>query len=97
MFILVDDDDRLWAIDNGLAFHEDLKIRTVIWDFAGEPLPADVAAALAGVLDAGLTARLVELLDGAEAVAVLDRARALLSTGRFPHDPTGRRYPWPLV
>ena len=94
---LLDEDGRLWAIDNGLAFHEDLKLRTVVWDFAGEPLPDSVAAALEGLVDRGVPPRLAELLDGAEAVAVLDRARALLSTGRFPHDPTGRRYPWPLV
>ena len=31
---------RLWAIDNGLSFHTQHKLRTVIWDFCGEPLPA---------------------------------------------------------
>jgi len=94
---LVDDDDRLWAIDNGLTFHEDLKLRTVVWDFAGEPLPRDVAGAIERLLASGLPPCLDELLSGREAVAVLDRARALLATGCFPHDPTGRRYPWPLV
>jgi uncharacterized repeat protein (TIGR03843 family) len=94
---LIDQDLRIWAIDNGLTFHEDPKIRTVIWDFAGEPLPADVAESLRGLLQRGLPTRLCELLTGAEAVRVLDRARALLGRGVFPHDPTGRRYPWPLV
>jgi uncharacterized repeat protein (TIGR03843 family) len=94
---LVDDDGRLWAIDNGLTFHEDPKLRTVLWDFAGEPLPDAVVASLERLLDAGVPPRLTELLTGPEATGVLDRARALLSAGRFPHDPTGRRYPWPLV
>lgn len=94
---LVDDHAHLWAIDNGLSFHEDPKLRTVIWDFAGSQLPLPVADAIEGLLDAGLPAELAELLTGAESVGVIDRARALLSTGRFPHDPTGRRYPWPLV
>lgn len=94
---LIDAEDHVWAIDNGLAFHSDLKLRTVIWDFAGEAVPAEVSSALVALIDAGLPERLRELLTGAEAVAALDRARSLLSTGRFPHDPTGRRYPWPLV
>lgn len=94
---LLDADDRLWAIDNGLAFHEDPKLRTVLWDFAGESLPGDVVTAIEGLLDRGLPPRVTELLSGPECVGVLDRAASLLSTGRFPHDPTGRRYPWPLV
>ena len=94
---LLDEDDRVWAIDNGLCFHEDLKLRTVIWDFAGEPIPAEVAEALTALLDVGVDARLRELLSGPEVVGIVDRAAALLSTGRFPHDPTGRRHPWPLV
>jgi len=94
---LLDQDDRIWAIDNGLCFHEDLKLRTVIWDFAGEEIPAEVAEALAALLAAGVGDRLRELLTGPEAVGIIDRAAALLSTGRFPHDPTGRRHPWPLV
>ena len=94
---LLDQDDRIWAIDNGLCFHEDLKLRTVIWDFAGEPIPTEVAGAMAGLLEAGIGDRLRELLSGPETVGIVDRAAALLSTGRFPHDPTGRRHPWPLV
>lgn len=94
---LLDQDDRVWAIDNGLCFHEDLKLRTVIWDFAGEPIPTEVADALTGLLESGVEDRVRELLAGPEAVGVVDRAAALLSTGRFPHDPTGRRHPWPLV
>lgn len=94
---LVDESGRLWAIDNGLSFHEDPKLRTVLWDVAGEPLPEDVATALSTLVDAGLPDSLGQLLTGAECARVLDRLHALLSTGRFPHDPTGRRYPWPLV
>ena len=35
--------DRVWAIDNGLCFAPDFKLRTVIWEFAGEPLDAGAA------------------------------------------------------
>ena len=94
---LIDLAGRIWAIDNGLTFHEEFKVRTVLWDFSGEPVPTEVADAVAGVLDAGLSAPLRAMLTDAETNAVLDRARALLAGGHFPHDPTGRRYPWPLV
>lgn len=94
---LLDDRDRVWAIDNGLAFHAEPKVRTVIWDFAGEPLPDDVRRSLATMLDGPLPPSLDELLAEDERVALRDRSCALLSTGRFPHDPSGRRVPWPLV
>jgi uncharacterized repeat protein (TIGR03843 family) len=94
---LVDGDGHVWAIDNGLSFHAEFKVRTVIWDFAGERLPADVVAGLEGLVAAGLPPVFTDLLDPFEQDAVLRRAGALLQNGRFPHDPSGRRYPWPLV
>jgi len=94
---LVDDDRHLWAIDNGLSFHCEFKVRTVIWDFAEEPLPDDVTDALGALVARGLPPSLGPLLDDDERAAVLGRAGTLLDAGRFPSDPTGRRYPWPLV
>lgn len=94
---LIDGDDRIWAIDNGLCFHDEFKVRTVIWDFAGEPLPGDVAEALRKLLDDGVSDSLRALLTPDEVEALLNRTRRLLSLGQFPHDGTGRRYPWPLV
>ena len=35
--------DRVWAIDNGLCFAPDFKLRTVIWEFAGEALTPGAA------------------------------------------------------
>jgi uncharacterized repeat protein (TIGR03843 family) len=95
--ILVDEDDHLWGIDNGLSFHAEFKLRTVIWDFAGEPVPSELADDLAAFVEAGLPDRLARLLDPFERDAVRTRARAVLAEGRFPHDPSGRRFPWPLV
>lgn len=94
---LIDTEGRIWAIDNGLSFHEEFKVRTVIWDFAGEPLPAVVARALMQLLEDRLPGALDNLLEEQEREALLNRARRLLSNGVFPHDATGRRYPWPLV
>ena len=94
---LIDLAGRIWAIDNGLTFHEEFKVRTVLWDFAGEPVPAEVAEAVRHLLDTGPSPALTALLSELELDAMMDRARALLAGGHFPHDPSGRRYPWPLV
>ncbi|RMH68609.1 MAG: SCO1664 family protein [Actinomyces sp.] len=94
---LVDDTGRIWAIDHGLTFHAEFKLRTVIWDFADQPLPGDVTDDLCRLLDTGLPEELGELLDPIERDAVRTRARALVTRGRFPVDTTGRRWPWPLV
>ena len=37
---LLGTDGRVWAIDHGLCLHDEPKLRTVIWDFVGQPLPA---------------------------------------------------------
>lgn len=90
-------DDELWAIDNGLSFHHEFKLRTVIWDFAGQDLPENVRESLIRLLDDKLGDGLAELLTPFERDAVLTRARSLVHAGHFPTDPTGRRYPWPMV
>lgn len=95
---LLGTDGRIWAIDHGVALHSEFKLRTVIWDFAGEPLPEDVCEALRGLLDRGLDGPTAALLDPFERDAVLARTRALADAGRFPVDDSGgRRWPWPLV
>ncbi len=33
-----DDDGRLWAFDQGLCLHEEPKLRTILWGWAGERL-----------------------------------------------------------
>ena len=95
--VLVDEHGHLWGIDNGLSLHAEFKLRTVIWDFAGEPIPSEVADDLAAFVERPLPAAVADVLDAFERDAVRTRALALLSEGRFPHDHTGRRYPWPLV
>jgi len=95
--VLLGNDDQIWAIDNGLSFHVEFKLRTVLWDFAGDPLPDDIRDTLADFIAEGLGEPLENLLDDEEVEATLDRAFTLVSEGRFPIDPTGRRWPWPLV
>jgi hypothetical protein len=87
----------VWAIDNALCFHGEFKLRTVIWEFAGEPMAGDLLADIDAFLAAGLPDALAELLDPIERDALLVRAAAARREGVYPEDPTGRRYPWPMV
>jgi Phosphatidylinositol 3- and 4-kinase len=91
--------DRLWAIDNGLSFHCEPKLRTVIWDFAGDRLTDEEVAALERLRSNPLPAELAELLDADERAALNKRVARLLREGCLPApaDDDWRPYPWPLV
>jgi uncharacterized repeat protein (TIGR03843 family) len=90
-------DGRIYAIDNGLCFHPQPKIRTVIWEFGGEEVPGALLVDVERVLDE-LPGDLDGLLDGVEVDGVRRRGERLLATGRFPvADPYSHCYPWPLV
>ena len=95
--VLKGGDGRIWAIDNGLAFHEEFKLRTVIWEFGGDPIESSLADAVADLLDRGLPGALTDLLADEEVEALRRRARSVTTNRVFPIDGTGRRYPWPLV
>jgi uncharacterized repeat protein (TIGR03843 family) len=95
--ILNDSAGKLWGIDNGLCFHYDDKLRTVMWDFAGDELPEEVLEACQKVAEGGI-GRLADLLDADEVEALKDRAAALVRRPQFPYtDPERRSHPWPLV
>ena len=94
---LLGEDGVIYAIDNALTFHAEPKLRTVIWEFGGEPIPDDLLRDVRRFLGAGLPESLRELLDPAEREALLVRAAGVVEHGRFPVDTTGQRYPWPLV
>src|SRR5207245_6647098 len=69
---LTDAERLVWVIDHGLTFHVDPKLRTVIWDFAGQQLPGalrrDLERAAASLDDGDLKAALGELLTPREMV-----------------------------
>ena len=94
---LLGTDGAVWAIDNGLSFHSEFKLRTVIWDFAGEPLSEDMGRNLRALLDDGLPEALAATLTAEEQAATLARTETLAAAGRFPSDGHGHRWPWPLV
>ncbi|MDQ0755058.1 SCO1664 family protein [Arthrobacter sp. B3I4] len=94
--VLRGDDGRIWGIDHGLCFSAAFKLRTVIWDFAGEPIPEALLADIAQLAET-VPAELAELLDDDEVTALQRRVQRMLVAGSLPVDRTGMRYPWPLV
>lgn len=100
---LVDSQGRLWGIDHGITFHTQHKLRTVIWDFAGQPIPeTDLSdlEMLCGKLDNANSAvrnALCSLLSDAEINACRGRIRRLLKSRKFPQPGPGPNYPWPPV
>jgi hypothetical protein len=99
---LFDATGRVWVIDHGLTFHTDHKLRTVIWDFAGEPLPADlcndVERALVEVERGALAGTLEGLLSPAESRLLKRRLRGVLDPKwRFPEPTSAWSVPWPPI
>jgi len=89
-------DGRIWGIDHGLCFSAAFKLRTVIWDFAGEPIPDNLLADISPLADT-VPADVAALLHPAEVVALQRRVQRMLQEMVLPVDHTGRRYPWPLI
>ncbi len=95
--VLLGDDGHLWGVDNALCFHHQFKVRTVIWEWGGEPLLDVLIQDLEKLINAGLSDQLAILLDPFEQDAVILRAKALCKEGALPVDTSGRRIPWPLL
>lgn len=100
--LLKDKSDKLWLIDHGIGFHAQNKLRTVIWDFAGEPIPEDLLTETQEFrdrleCDEDLKTALNGLLDSLEVAALRRRVDKVLASRRFPAANSGRAYPWPPV
>ncbi len=101
--LLLDATGKLWGIDHGLTFHVAPKLRTVIWEFAGQrvsdSLLEDVRQ-LCAQLDTDnndLRCKLHELLSAAEIAALMRRISHLLEHKRYPSPGPGPNHPWPPV
>jgi hypothetical protein len=99
--VLLDAAGKVWLIDHGISFHAEPKLRTVIWDFAGKPIPAaelsDIAR-LATQLENGLRRELSSYLNTEELTALNQRTHLLLAEEHIPAPPEDERAtPWPPV
>ena len=99
---LLGEDGRVWAIDHGVCFAAEPKLRTVIWEFIGEPIPAalleDLGRARGELSDGDLVERLSPLLAPEELAALARRIEGLVASGVYPEpEPGARPYPWPPI
>jgi len=99
---LFDSTDQVWVIDHGLTFHVDPKLRTVIWDFSGEPLPSDLCSDVERTLidlERGALAETMRgLISPAELRVLKRRMRGVLDPRwRFPEPASAWSIPWPPV
>lgn len=100
---VLDEDCHLWGIDHGLTFHPANKLRTVIWDYAGEVIPPDILADLQK-LCAQLDDRqgenylaLDDLISTHEMMALQGRVNRLVKSGKYPLPGPGPNRPWPAI
>lgn len=95
-------ENRIWVIDHGLTFNTVYKLRTVMWDYCGEPIPAVLMSRLRHLLDGSEEARqlrssLLESLAPEEVDAFFARLQHVLHSGRYPLLDPNCNIPWPLV
>ncbi len=107
--LLLDPGGQVWGIDQGLCFHSQQKLRTVIWDFAGTEIPApwlDDIRRVCAILEMGATAIPPDAPDTAfrariadrELAALLRRCRMLLDEPILPEMYEDYRcVPWPMI
>ena len=95
------DGGRVFVIDHGVSFSVEPKLRTVIWEFAGEPIPGelreDARRVAESLSDGPLRDEFRPLLDADEVAATARRALAVSRAERFPYPAGERPYPWPPV
>jgi uncharacterized repeat protein (TIGR03843 family) len=99
--LLYDNNHHLWLIDHGICFHAEDKLRTVIWDFAGESIPETLRAGLGNFLrllvpGTSTYQALHSLLSLRELKALATRTEQLILLQKFPQpNPDQRSIPWP--
>ena len=99
---LLGEDGRIHLVDHGVCFSDEPKLRTVIWDFVGDPLEDQARSDLQGFADevhgGALRDELANLLSDPELEALEGRAAAVASMERFPEPGADRRpFPWPPI
>jgi len=95
--VIEDGARRLWAVDHGVTFHVEPKLRTVVWAFAESRLPAGLLADLEGLGGTVREIGLERLLAPEEIEATARRIERLVEEGRFPAPSVSYPLPWPLI
>ena len=96
---LLGSEGLIWAIDHGLCFNNVPKLRTIMWDWAGEPIPDDIYQDLAELATDDkriikLRDELSPLLDRRELQVFFERLETILNQPIFPSLTSRRQIPW---
>ncbi len=95
--LLATSDGRVRGCDHGVTFHVQDKLRTVLWQWSGDPIPEDDLQDLVEIADSladgELHAALARLLESAEIEATMNRLNRLLDERHYPAPSTD----WPAV
>lgn len=94
--VLLDLDGRLWGIDHGVCFSPEFKLRTVIWDFAGETIPDEWIAAFEPWTES-VPDTIAEVLTHDEVEAMRERIGWLVDNRVLPAPESRYQYPWPVL
>ena len=94
--VLLDSDGAIWGIDHGVCFSDDFKLRTVIWDFAGQTIADSFLSPLESLMQS-VPIAVAALLSDNEIEAMLERTEWLLENRVFPTPESRYQYPWPLL
>jgi len=90
-------DGAIFAIDHGVTFHDEPKLRTVLWGWAGQEIPADLLADLNLGASKMPESELIDLLTDFELAAAMQRIDALTTSGTFAiATQEWPSLPWPL-
>lgn len=87
--LIRDQEGRVWGIDHGLTFHEDWKLRTVIFDFCDQPISPELLGTLRAFRSdsarvVALRSQLASLITPREIDVFLERLDFMVARGRFP-------------
>ena len=96
--LLIDSDEKLFACDHGVSFHSQNKLRTVIWQFAGEKFTTEEKALLERTRGIDFNGVFENYLTDLEISAFSDRINTLIASGTFPlPSDEWPAIPWPPV
>ena len=100
--ILIGKDDHLWLIDHGICFNTENKLRTVLWEFIGQPIPPDLLSSLNKLVEdlqtkGQLFQSLRPYLRVSEINAIIRRSERVLDSGIYPTPSTRFPVPYPPI
>ena len=100
---IIGEDERLWSIDHGLTFHTIFKLRTVMLEYWGKPIPDPLIEDLKRLMQRlrsssdSLTVQLSTLIYTTEIQAMMQRVDALIKEPTLPVMDPYQDVPWPWV